>query len=150
MRLSVIAFFLVTFFYRNLAAQELVTLDQVIALTLEKNYDVRLAKNTSQTAATNDNYSIGALAPQINALGSATWNQNHQEFEFEDETRNVSGDAKSNNVSGSVQLVWTLFDGTKMFVARERIAEAATRVSSAPRILLHPEQLKRFSRSQGS
>jgi outer membrane protein len=114
MRRSVVAFILVTFFFGRLSAQELITLDQVIALALEKNYDVRLAKNTSQ-----------ALLPQVNALGAATWNQTHQEFEFEDETRNVSGDAKSNNVSGSVQLVWTLFDGTKMFVARERIAEIA-------------------------
>jgi outer membrane protein TolC len=125
MRLSVAAFFLVAFFYGSSAAQELVTLDQVITLALEKNYDVRLAKNTSTAAATNDNYSIGALLPQVNAVGAAVWNQNHQEFEFEDETRNVSGDAKSNNLSGSVQLVWTLFDGTKMFVAREAVAEMA-------------------------
>lgn len=110
----------------RLIAQKQVELDQVIALALEKNYDVRLARNTSQAASTDYNFSIGALMPQINAVGSTVWNANHQEFEFEDETRNVGGDAKSNNMSGSLQVVWTLFDGTKMFATRERFSELAS------------------------
>jgi outer membrane protein TolC len=110
----------------NVRGQEEVTLEQVIAMALDKNYDVRLAKNISEAAATDYNYSVGALLPQLNAVGSTVWNNNHQEFKFDDETRNVSGDAKSNNMSGSLQLVWTLFDGTKMFVTRERLSEIAT------------------------
>jgi len=118
--------FLLIFSGAQLLAQEEIALDQVIALALEKNYDVQLARNTSLAASTDYNYSIGALLPQLNANGSTVWNNNHQEFEFEDETRNRSGDAKSNNMTGSLQLVWTLFDGTKMFATRERLSELAT------------------------
>lgn len=107
-------------------AQEQISLEQVIALALEKNYDIRLAKNTSTTAAVDDNYSIGVLMPQVNVVGATVWNRNHQEFEFQDETRNVSGDAESQNINGSLQVVWTLFDGTKMFATRERLSEIAT------------------------
>ncbi|HEY3430601.1 MAG TPA: TolC family protein, partial [Cyclobacteriaceae bacterium] len=74
-------------------------------------------------AATDHNYSIGYLLPQLNVVGSTTWNNNHQVFEFDDETRNVEGDAKSNNQNASLQMVWTLFDGTKMFATRERLSE---------------------------
>lgn len=127
MRLSIAAFFLaLIFFGRNVNAQEQITLEQVVALALEKNYDVRLAQNTSTTARVNDSYSIAALLPQLNAVGSTSWTNNDQKFEFDDETRNVSGKAKSNNVAGSLQLVWTLFDGTKMFATRERLNEIAT------------------------
>jgi outer membrane protein len=120
------AVFAAVFSIGSVQAQEQVTLEQVIALALENNYDVRLTKNALHSARVNDNTSIAALLPQINTVGSATWNNNHQEFEFEDESRNVSGDAASNNISASIQLVWTLFDGTRMFATRERISQIAS------------------------
>jgi outer membrane protein len=127
MRVSIAVLFLaICFFGKDVDAQERITLEQVIALALEKNYDVQLSKNAASAASINDNYSIAALLPQLNATGSATWVNNHQKFEFDDETRNVSGQAKSNNISGSLQLVWTLFDGTKMFATRERLDQIAT------------------------
>ena len=127
MRLSIAVFFIgLIFFGRNVNAQKQITLEQVVALALEKNFDVRLAQNTSTTARVNNNYSIAALLPQLNAVGSTLWTNNDQKFEFDDETKNVSGKAKSNNVAGSLQLVWTLFDGTKMFATRERLSEIAT------------------------
>lgn len=126
MRLRVAAaLFIFILFAKAGHAQELVSLDQVIALALEKNYDIRLAKNTSTSATVDANYSIGVLMPQVNVVGSTVWNRNHQEFEFQDETKNVSGDAESQNINGSLQVVWTLFDGTKMFATRERLSEIA-------------------------
>lgn len=126
MRLRVAAvLFVFILFAQGSHAQEQVSLEQVIALALEKNYDIRLAKNTSTSATVDDNYSIGVLMPQVNVVGATVWNRNHQEFEFQDETRNVSGDAESQNINGSLQVVWTLFDGTKMFATRERLSEIA-------------------------
>jgi outer membrane protein TolC len=109
----------------KLAAQELVTLEQVIALALKENYDVQLAQNLALSANTDDKYSAGLLLPQINATAATTWTSNHQEFNFSDETRNTSGDAKANSKNASLQAVWTLFDGTKMFATRERLDQIA-------------------------
>lgn len=126
MRLKPVVFFLAFVFWgSNVVAQEQITLEQVIALALQKNYDVQLAQNASVTAGVNDKYSKAALLPQVNATGAATWTNNSQKFEFDDESRNASGDAKSNNITGSVQAVWTLFDGTKMFATMERLDEIA-------------------------
>lgn len=107
------------------SAQEQITIEQVIKLALERNYDILLAKNTSESAATDDRYSVGVFLPQVNANGALIRTNNHQEFEFADESRNVSGDAQRKDLTGSAQAVWTLFDGTKMFVTRERLAEIA-------------------------
>ena len=109
----------------DLLAQEHVSIEQVVALALQKNYDVQLARNTSESASTDDSYAWAAFVPQLNATGSVVWNNNQQELEFEDESRNNSGDAQSNNLSGSVQLNWLLFDGTRMFATRERIKQIA-------------------------
>ncbi len=106
-------------------AQEEITVDQAIALALEKNYDIQVAKNTSDAAATDNRYAFGAFLPQVNAIGATVWNSSNQELRFLDESRNNSGKAASNNVTASAQLTWTLFDGTRMFATRERITAIA-------------------------
>jgi len=108
------------------AQQEVdLTLQEAIALALQRNYDVQLAKNASEAASTDDNYAWGAFLPRVNGTASLTRQNVQQDFEFQDVTRNRSGEAISNNTSASVQLVWTLFDGTRMFATRRRISEIA-------------------------
>ena len=102
-------------------AQDLITLDQAIAVALEKNYDVQLAKGNSEARNTDKKYSSGVFLPTLNAVASTTWNDTDQEFKFADETRNTSGNAESHNIAASAQVVWTLFDGTRMFSTHERI-----------------------------
>src|SRR5690606_39155029 len=78
-----------------------------------------------ESSETNDRYAVGAFLPQISAEGSTVWNNNEQTLRFQDASRNNSGDARSNNLSGSLQLSWTLFDGTRMFSTRERLSRIA-------------------------
>lgn len=126
MRLKLLAFvFLFSSANRVAFGQEEVTLEQVVALALEKNYDVQLARNVSKAAGTTDDFVVGGFLPQITAGASTAWNDNVQNLRFQDESRNNSGEAESNNISGSVQLVWTLFDGTRMFATRQRISQLA-------------------------
>lgn len=125
MKCKMLVLLLLIVFSDTLVAQELVTVEQAIALALEENYDVQLAKNLAFSAQTDQKYSFGALLPQLNANAATNWTSNHQEFEFADESRNVSGNARSNNATASLQAVWTLFDGTRMFATRERIEQIA-------------------------
>jgi outer membrane protein TolC len=106
-------------------SQEEVTLEQVVALALERNYDIQVARNVSEGATTDNDYAFGAFIPQINGVATTLWNSNDQSLRFQDESRNNSGKAESNNISASAQLQWTLFDGTRMFATRERIAAIA-------------------------
>ena len=123
-RLFVFHFFVFSSFNFALAQQE-VSLEQVVALALEKNFDVRIAKSLAESAGTDDNYVVGAFLPQVRAEAATVWNNNEQNLRFQDATRNNSGEAESHNINGSVQLVWTLFDGTRMFATRERISQIA-------------------------
>ena len=117
--------FVFIFAFYTSFSQEEIPLDQIIALALEKNYDVQLSKNVSEAASTDNQYAIGAFLPQLNAVGATVWNSNNQELRFQDESRNNSGKAEANNTSASVQLTWTLFDGTRMFATRERLSAIA-------------------------
>lgn len=119
---SLFAFsFSILFFTYSSQAQELITLEEAVAIALEKNYDVQLAKNTASVAATNQDYAWPMLLPQVNATGSMVWNDNNQKLEFQDASRNNSGKAKSQNTTAAVQLNWLLFDGTRMFATLDRI-----------------------------
>jgi outer membrane protein len=113
------------FAFNTLQAQQEITLQQAVGMALEKNYDVLIAKNISESAATDQRYSFGVFLPQIDAVGGTVWNSNRQELRFADETRNNKGKAESNSVTASAQLLWTLFDGTRMFATRQRVETIA-------------------------
>ena len=117
-------------FSLTLSAQEKVTVEQVISLALESNYDVRIMQNAVDAASTDSEYLYGAYVPQLNATGSVVKNYNDQELRFQDDSRNNQGEARSTNTSASLQLNWILFDGTRMFAMRNitRETEAQSRL----------------------
>lgn len=117
---------IVVFLAYTANAQQIVSVEDVIKLALEKNYDVQIARNVSEAANTDDRYAFGAFLPQINAVGATVWNSNDQDLRFLDDSRNIKGKAEGNISNASAQLSWTLFDGTRMFATRERIATIAS------------------------
>jgi outer membrane protein len=121
----IVAFLFVLFLAEKSRAQEEVSLEKVISLALEKNYDVRIAKQLAESAQTDNRFASAAFAPQLNATAATVWNNSNQTLRFQDATRNNSGKAESNNTTASLQLVWTLFDGTRMFATRSRVAQLA-------------------------
>lgn len=116
---------LVVFSFLSASAQN-ITLDEVVSAALEKNYDVRVLQQTSAVAANDLRFSFGAFIPQINATGSYVKNNNNsQNITFSD-VETIRNGAKSTLTNGSVQMVWTLFDGTKMFATRNRLEQLAS------------------------
>jgi outer membrane protein TolC len=125
MKVNVFLALLFLLFVSKTQAQDHISLEEAIALALQKNYDIQLSRNYLESTTTDDSYAWAAFVPQLNAVGSVVWNNNQQELEFQDENRNNSGDAQSNVINGSIQLNWLLFDGTRMFATRERIRQIA-------------------------
>jgi len=103
----------------------MVTLEQAVTLALEKNYDVLLVKNSASSALLDDRYGNAMYLPQLNGVASKTWVSNDQRQELADGSERKGNDIRSNTLSASAQLSWLLFDGTRMFATRERIAEIA-------------------------
>lgn len=103
-------------------AQKLLSLDEAIATALQNNYNIQLAKNDSMVAALDYSYRTFLFMPRLNSTLGTTWSENHQEQEFVNGTKR-EGAVKTNNYNGSVFLNWTLFDGGKMFVTKNKAAE---------------------------
>lgn len=114
---------LIIFVHTASAQDELISLEQVVALALEKNYDIRVMQNSANSAAIDKKLSVGALFPVVNANGTRVWNNNNQRQELANNTEVERNGIKSNNLTGSVQLSWLLFDGARMFATLERLAQ---------------------------
>lgn len=117
------------FVFQFAQAQEEVTLEQVVALALQHNYDVKVARTINEAAETDQKYVWGAFLPQVNGQASTTHNSNEQDIRVRDRATDqivpLTGPTASNNVSASLNAVWTLFDGTRMFATKQRIDRIA-------------------------
>ncbi len=115
--------FLVLLGSHPLFAQNILTVEQAITATIENNYDIQLLRNDSISYALDKRYARAAFLPRLNATTGLTYNNSNQKQLLADGTKRESKGIRSRNMSGSVQLNWTLFDGFKMFATRDKLAQ---------------------------
>ena len=103
------------------SAQDSLTVEEAVAYALRNNYDILLARQDSSVAAINYDYRNAAFYPQINATGSTLFSSNNQKIQLADGTERVRNGIKQDNLAGSINLNWTLFDGFRMFLLRDQL-----------------------------
>ncbi|MBK7123764.1 MAG: TolC family protein [Chitinophagaceae bacterium] len=116
-------FFFAIIFTQPLFAQNKLTVEQAIIATIENNYDIQLLRNDSSSYALDKSYARAAFLPRLNATTGLVYNNNNQKQLLADGSKRESKAIRSNNLSGSVQLNWTLFDGFKMFATRDKLSQ---------------------------
>jgi outer membrane protein len=102
-------------------AQEYLSLQQAIANALKSNYNVLLSKNDSVVAAIDYSYRNAALLPRLNATLGKNWNNNNVTQTLADGSKRGGSGIRSTNLTGQLSLNWTLYDGMRMFIARDKI-----------------------------
>ena len=115
--------FLLLLCSKPMFAQNKLTVEQAITATIENNYDIQLLRNDSSSYALDKSYARAAFLPRVNATTGLVFNNNNQKQKFSDGTKRQSNGIRSNNLTGSVQLNWTVFDGFKMFATRDKLAQ---------------------------
>ncbi len=124
MKLRLYGFLFPIFFVIISSAQE-VSLEEAVQMGLQKNFDVRVLQRTGALAANDNRFAFGAFLPTLNANGAYTKSNNDSRNVTFADVETLRTGAKSTNTQGQLQLLWTLFDGTKMFATRKRIQELA-------------------------
>ena len=114
--------FLFLFLFTALSSysQRILTVEEAVAAALQKNYDIILSRNDSTIAAIDYSYRNALFIPRLNANVGTLWNNNSQKQTLADGTKRDQSGLKSNNINSQVALNWTLFDGLKMFVLRDK------------------------------
>lgn len=116
-------FFFTVIFNQPLFAQNKLSVEQAIIATIENNYDIQLLRNDSSSYALDKSYARAAFLPRLNATTGLVYNNNNQKQLLADGSKRQSNAIRSNNISASLQLNWTLFDGMKMFATRDKISQ---------------------------
>jgi outer membrane protein len=99
------------------------SLREALSFALQKNFDITLASNQLAIANLSNTPGQAGMLPQIDLTGNQTIqsDDSYQEY-YDGRIRDVSG-ALTQNLQAGIQLNWTFFDGTRMFIKREKLRE---------------------------
>jgi outer membrane protein len=117
------SFLLITIFSQPLFAQNKLAVEQAITATIENNYEIQLLRNDSSSYALDKSYARAVFLPRVNASTGLVFNNNNQKQKFSDGSKRERNGIRSDNLTGSVQLNWTVFDGFKMFATRDKLTQ---------------------------
>ncbi len=120
---SYLSFFISVFVVSISFSQQVITVDEVVQLALQKNYDIQVARATAATQFTDRRFTYGAFLPTLNLSGSYLFLSNNvKNTPWTGATIEKYG-VGSETQNPAIQMTWTLFDGTKMFATRKRIIQ---------------------------
>ena len=107
-------------------AQKVLTAEDAVNIALKTNYGIMVARNDADVARINNTMGNAGMLPtlSINASDNGSLNNAHQKLSSGAET-SVTG-AHSNTITMGPVLAWTLFDGGKMFVTKNKLTEIQT------------------------
>jgi outer membrane protein TolC len=103
--------------------QNTLTIDDAVSLALKNNYDISIAHNNSEIARVNNTAGNAGMLPSINANVGDNIALNQTDQKTSETPQNSINGALNNVLSAGVYLSWTLFDGGKMFVTRNKLNE---------------------------
>lgn len=95
----------------RIQAQNVLTTQEAVALALEYNYGIKIAKNSVEIADNNANILNAGFLPRVTGNGGATYNLDNTDAEFSNGNSTSLNGAESSRYNASVNLNYTLFDG---------------------------------------
>ncbi|NEM99709.1 TolC family protein [Pontibacter burrus] len=104
-------------------AQEVLTLEEAIRITLERNYDIKLVANNLEISRNNVTTGNAGMLPVVTAnVAQNNTVQNRSENRESGQVIERTG-ARGNTLNYGVGLNWTVFDGFGMFARYEQLKE---------------------------
>lgn len=105
------------------SGQTLLTAEDAIRIGLKNNYDIQISRNNAAISRLDAGKGKAGFLPTLDALG------NYQQRASDQETNSPFGvgNSTSENLTTTLSLNWTLFDGFRMFANRQRLRELAKR-----------------------
>ena len=104
-------------------AQEILTLQQAVEIATQTNVQMRIAQNAVLLAQSNDTRGNAGQLPTVNLSALRDNSISNVKQEFISGTSNNRKGAKNNTLQMGVEAAWTIWDGKRMFIARERLHE---------------------------
>ncbi|NHM01394.1 TolC family protein [Flavobacterium difficile] len=102
-------------------AQEILSLEDAVKISLENNYDIKIAENNLKIDETNNNLANAGILPLV----SLNLTNNNSQIDTKQTqaggTTRELDNAKNMNLNYGIGLDWTIFDGMRMFARKEQL-----------------------------
>ncbi len=107
--------------------QDLLSLDQVVQICLERNYDVVVARNTAKIAEYAAVPGNAGLTPTVTLNGNSNYSISYVDLEFAgDIPPSVIDRARSQGIEGNISMNYALFDGLGTIYSFRQLKNQAT------------------------
>jgi len=123
MRKNIIAFLLLLLCGPWVYCQDVLTIQDAVAIALENNFEIKIAKNSLSIDKVNVSEGNAGMLPSL--TGSFIDNNRIQNTSQTLQSGQVNSlkDAKNNSMNYGVSLDWTVFDGLQMFARYDQLKE---------------------------
>jgi outer membrane protein TolC len=105
----------------SIAQTVLLTPDEAVQLALAANYDIQLSKTDAEIARLNNTKGNAGMLPTVNFVANENVSINAFQQKVANGSEFVAKGALFNNANLGLQLSWTLFDGRRMHIAKNRL-----------------------------
>ena len=104
-------------------AQQVIKPSEAIALALESNYDIKIAKNALEVAENNKDVLNSGYLPTVTGNSGATIDRQNTEGQLANGETRVAEGAETRRYNASLNLNYTLFDGLGRMYNYKRLKE---------------------------
>jgi len=103
--------------------QQIVTVDDAVQIALKNNFDILIARNDAEIAKVNNTPGNAGMLPDIQLNGSENYKLNNVHQELSGNTESNYPSLSTTSFTAGTQLSWTLYNGGKMFVTKNKLNE---------------------------
>lgn len=107
------------------SAQQKINVEDIVLMSLEQGYDVKLSQNLVNAAETDARNSVGLFIPDLTLNGARNWTKQDSHQTLADDSKKDVNNIKQNGLNGSAQINWVLFDGLRMFATFKQLHQVA-------------------------
>lgn len=109
--------------FSTVQAQNILTPDKAVSIALKNNFDILVARNDADIAQMNNTSGNAGMLPTINVNGSGNYSYDNVRQKLSSGTITKYPSQSSTSLAANTELSWTLFDGGKMFVTKNKLSE---------------------------
>jgi outer membrane protein len=120
---NILCLFLLALPLTGARAQQKLSQDEAVSIALKNNYDILVARNTSDMAKINNTAGNAGMLPSVAVTSSENYSLSNVNQLYTTGPEIKSPDGHANSFNAGAALTWTLFDGGKMFVTKTKLNE---------------------------
>lgn len=113
----------VLFMSAGMLGAQVFTAEEAVALALKNNYQVQVARNEADAAAVIATYGNAGMLPRLDITANGQLQSSNIDQKFSSGLVVQRNGVGSNSAVSQLGMTWTLFDGSRMFYAYNRLKE---------------------------